>query len=165
MFDYIRMPFPFNPLVDISTPWDSAEDGKKLIEAAGKVDFEPLKLVEWSEMSSDFAIKRFVFSGISAIDLCGVKGGEKTIDGVGISYKVDWNWLGLFPVRAGFERYGAILYLDAKGDPAQIYWTHADKNVTAASSKTEWAHAKWVFKCSVLVGTTLRDHLVGVHFM
>jgi hypothetical protein len=28
----------------------------------------------------------------------------------------------------------------------------------------EWSHAKWVWKCSVLVGVTLKDHLVGVHF-
>ena len=25
-------------------------------------------------------------------------------------------------------------------------------------------HAKWVWKCSALVGVTLKDHLVGVHF-
>lgn len=38
-------------------------------------------------------------------------------------------------------------------------------NGSSHEERTEWEHVKWAFKATVLAGATVKDHLVGVHFM
>ena len=66
--------------------------------------------------------------------------------------------------RDGFENYGATAYFDSNYKLTQIYYAAEKKNVTS-KQPVDWSHAKWVYKCSAISGVTLKDHLVGLHFM
>jgi hypothetical protein len=71
-----------------------------------------------------------------------------------------------YDVRPGLEKYGATAYFNDKQQLVQIYYSNELKNVTKENSNGDaWEHAKWVYKCSGITGVTLKDHLVGLHFM
>ena len=150
-----------NPLRDIPLQWDSLSQARMVLEAAGSVDLEPLKLVAWDEMTSDFAITRWAFAGLGAHRLVRVPDSTNTSASYFVS---DWTWLAGLEVRPGFERYGAAAYFNARGELTSITWSHGGDVVVRPGEK-DWAHAKWAYKCSVIVGATLRDHLVGTHFL
>ena len=159
LFAFLRMP-AFNPLRDVSTPWDSLEQAHRVLQAAGATDLQPLLLVPWKEMISDHAISRWAFAGLAAHRLQRLPGATNAST---TAFQSDWSWLHAFDVRPGFERYGATAYFDAEGTLTSIFWSHG--NVTVKPGDRLWPHAKWAFKCSVLVGVTLRDHLTGVHLL
>ena len=126
---------------------------------------EPLKLVDWDEMTSDFAIQRWAFAGLAAHQTEKLQ--EIYLDPVTnnqIVYQNDWSWMVDLETRDGFENYGATVYFDENKKLVQIYYAGVGKNITKTMVE-EWEHAKWVFKCSAISGVTLRDHLVGLHFM
>ena len=130
------------------------------------IDLEALKLGDWSEMKSDAAIARWVFSGVAAHATTKLPGRGQTDSKTKakIVYVNDWSWMVDLETRDGFESYGATAYFDSKYKLTQIYYAAEKRNVTSKQA-VDWEHAKWVFKCSALSGVTLKDHLVGLHFM
>ena len=44
-----------------------------------------------------------------------------------------------------------------------MWWSHGKVNLT--SSDREWNHAKFAFRCSALLGVTVKDHLLRTHYM
>lgn len=112
----------------------------------------PPPLSVWSEMTSDEAISRFVASGIAAHTLVR-KGGV---------LQSDFSWLAGLEVRPGYEGYGALAKFD-RTNMTLLSITVKGEELTPASP--DWAHAKWLYKSSALVGITLRDHLVGIHLL
>ena len=116
-------------------------------------------------MTSDFAIQRWAFAGLAAHKTEKLQ--EIYLDPVTnnqIVYQNDWSWMVDLETRDGFENYGATVYFDENKKLVQIYYAGVGKNITKTMVE-EWEHAKWVFKCSAISGVTLRDHLVGLHFM
>ena len=164
MFESLRVNW-LMPLTDIALEWESEEVAKHILLNAVNVDLDPLKLVEWVEMKSDEAIRRWAFAGLTAHATVKLNGGPKmdASTGKSIAYVNDWSWLHKYDVRPGFEKYGATAYFDEHQHLVQIYYPGEQMNVT--KTMKEWEHAKWVYKCSGITGVTLKDHLVGLHFM
>eukprot|EP01062_Namystynia_karyoxenos_P069311 TRINITY_DN64828_c0_g1_i1.p1 TRINITY_DN64828_c0_g1~~TRINITY_DN64828_c0_g1_i1.p1 ORF type:complete len:647 (+),score=177.62 TRINITY_DN64828_c0_g1_i1:62-1942(+) len=164
-----------NPLEDQDSPWDTLEQGRKALAAAAGTDLNRRRLHDIDDHTSDEAISRWAFSGLAAHRLeCPGFTGKKT-DLVKGLVKVDgkvppdewcivnFSWMALFAVRPGFEKYGATAYFTKDRKLTKIWWDHGEVLVHPANPK--WEHAKWAWKCSVLVGVTFRDHLTGVHLM
>lgn len=171
IFDYLRLGL-FNPLIDIATPWESVENATRVLETAVSHDLTPLKLVDWKEMTSDFAMTRWCFAGLAAHNTVRVA----PLDSDGIVFKNDYDWMHRLDVRPGFERYGATAFFDKRGALVKMWWSHGQQNISAprtqhngdddgSAARELWEHAKWSFKCSAMAGVTLKDHLVGLHFM
>ena len=45
----------------------------------------------------------------------------------------------------------------------KMWWSHGKVNLT--SSDREWNHVKFAFRCSALLGVTVKDHLIKTHYM
>lgn len=141
------------------------------MEAAVGHDLDQRLLVANTDHSSDKAISRWCYAGMAAhrLQCPGITGYRvgMSMDSEPVQNKtdeyclVDFSWLSGFEVREGFETYGATAFFDKERKLTKIHWSHGDKTVTPKDS--EWAHAKWAFKVSVLLGVTLRDHLADVH--
>jgi len=157
IFDYLRTGL-LNPLQDVHVDFASAAEAHQLFELAARPELKVLELTPWQEMRSDKAISRFAFAGLAAHRT------QRIGDGKGkVAYKNDWTWLYDLEVRPGFERYGAAAYFSEDAELVKIFWSHGDREVYP--NDHEWEHAKWAYKCSVIAGVTLKDHLVGIHFM
>lgn len=165
IFDYLRNGH-INRLQDVAVEFNSSDEARDVFRIAAQEDLRPLELTSWEEMRSDEAISRFAFAGLAAHRM------QRTAptswynvlsEDYNVAYKNDWEYLKVFEVRPGFEKYGAIAYFDSRAHLRKIYWSMAERNVTPGDR--DWEHAKWVFKCSVIAGATLTDHLVGIHFM
>eukprot|EP00928_Gymnodinium_smaydae_P020363 TRINITY_DN17870_c0_g2_i1.p1 TRINITY_DN17870_c0_g2~~TRINITY_DN17870_c0_g2_i1.p1 ORF type:complete len:1433 (-),score=358.29 TRINITY_DN17870_c0_g2_i1:61-4269(-) len=163
IFDYLRSGF-LNKLQDITAPFKSAEEAREIFRVAASEDLKPLELTPWEELRSDESISRFAFAGLAAHCLEAVAADSWYSYVTGdIAFKSDWDWMSGFEVRPGFEKYGAIAYFSRNGYLKKIYWSHGGRNVTPGDA--DWEHAKWAYKCTVIAGATLRDHLVGLHFV
>ncbi len=164
------------PMVDINTTWKDFVKGKlgKNEDTWSTTDWQDILKISGGRMlppflginteldvASDDAITYFSFSGLAAHAVEAVTGEEKSLTNA--TYKVDFDWMYRFDVRFPFEKYGAIAYFDDELRPLNIYWSHKQKSVYPHDE--DWNHAKWVFKCSVLTGVTLKDHLLGLHLL
>ena len=148
-------------LLDLDEPWSNPDDGAAIVRAVGERSLAPLVLREWTEMESDAAISQWAFAGLAAHAVKAHNQG-RSVAGTAIKYEVDYSWMHDLKVRAGFERYGATAYFGADRSVLMIHWDAGGEDATPGSDS--WEHAKWAWKCSCLVGVTLKDHLVGVHF-
>jgi hypothetical protein len=148
-------------IVDIDTPWADPADGAAIVRAVGERSLAALVLRSWSEMTSDDAISQWAFAGLAAHAIKAHTGG-KSAQGVAIKFEVDYSWMSAFKVRPGFEKYGATAYFGADRSLLMMHWDEGGLDVMPGDER--WEHAKWAWKCSCLVGVTLKDHLVGVHF-
>eukprot|EP00755_Sulcionema_specki_P014854 Sspe_Gene.57809::Locus_31720_Transcript_1_1_Confidence_1.000_Length_3684::g.57809::m.57809 len=148
-----------HPIVDYDIRWESQEHAVQVLNTARGRELDPLLLVDTDDQTSDEALARWCFAGLAAHTLVRLNAskGDKAV------YMSDWRWLHTLEVREGFERYGAAVYFDEKKNPLRIDWSHANK--TVYPNDADWAHAKWVFRCSCLMGVTMRDHLVSVHLL
>ena len=146
--------------------FESTEQGRNVLASGSKTDLNPLHLVDWDEMTSDFAIKRFAFAGVAAHTTEKTRTPGDMVHGEPIVYKSDFSFLEPLNVRSGFERYGAIAYFGGNGTLLKLYWSHGRRNITRpgtageaascaaegqcgddeAGSQREWAHAKWAYK-------------------
>ncbi len=148
------------PVVDLDEAWSSREEARAAFQEMLPIpELLSVPNHHWDEMSSDAAMSRFAFAGLAALRLMPVT----VADADGAAWVSDFTWLGSFPVREGFERYGAAAYFDVAQRIVRIRWSHGGKDVRPGDP--EWAHAKWAWKCTVMVGTTVSDHLVGVHWL
>lgn len=148
------------PLADRDARWPSPERARAVLAAElppGEV--LPKLVTPWAEMSSDEATSRLAFAGLGALRLAPVPAGDPD----GAAWVSDWAFLSGFDVREGFERYGAVAWFDEAQRPVRIHWCHGHRDVRPGDP--EWAHAKWVWRSTLFVGTTVVDHLVGVHWV
>jgi len=152
-----------NPLEDKHSTWDSDEQGIEVMLAADGGFLSALRLSDWKEMRSDEALTRWAVSGLAAHNLRPAPFDIHQPSGLPLSYVNDFAWLSSFAVRPGFERYGATAYFGPEMQPLLIWLPEQKVNVSVGES--QWEHAKWVFRCSALVGVTLKDHLMGVHYI
>ena len=144
--------------------WDDPGQGTAIIKAVGDRSLKALVMRDWAEMTSDGALSQWAFAGLAAHAIKAHRGG-KVVSGVAVKYEVDFTWMSAFAIRPGFERYGAAAYFSADRTLLMVRWSHGGPDgLEVTPDMSEWEHAKWVWKCSVLVGVTLKDHLVGVHF-
>lgn len=86
------------------------------------------------------------------------------------TYEIDLSFLHQYETRSLFERYGCVAVFGADQTILGVYWCHGDKlglpvdpQSSSEDASTEWEHAKYVFKSSLLPATTLKDHLVHLH--
>ena len=115
----------------------------------------------WKEMSSDAAMSRLAFAGLGALRLMPYT--PKIGDPEGL-VRPKWQHdldLSSYEVREGFEKYGARAIFDEDQRPIAI----VRENVHYHPTRPGWEHAKWAWRCSLMVGTTVVDHLVGVHWL
>ena len=153
------------PLVDKPDTWDSPAEAIGAFQSilpVGTLLARPTH--RWEEMSSDAAQSRLAFAGLGALRLLPVEpepdsGGDPD----GAAWVSDFAWMSQFDVREGFERYGAVAYFGADQSIVRIHWSHAGRDVRPGDA--DWEHAKWAWRCSLMVGTTVADHLVGVHWL
>merc|ERR1712166_210478 len=145
------------PLADTEADWDNMQEAAAILQAGSRTELKPLELYPWPEMESDEAITRFSFAGIAAHNTERVQGGGEIV------YRNEWAWMHGYELRPGFESYGVNVYFNGEGELIQMYWAEENRNLTRGDP--EWDHVKWAYKVSVLTGVTVRDHLVGVHFM
>ncbi|HND33117.1 MAG TPA: hypothetical protein PLA94_24130, partial [Myxococcota bacterium] len=156
---------PLFPVHDTAVPWKSRAEARDVFQELlpqGVYLSRPYHF--WEEMSSDSAMSRLAFAGL---------GGYRTTlfhaDGTeesrlaGARWVNDFSYLGSYEVRPGFERYGAKALFDAQQRPMAIYWSHGKRWIFPKDA--DWAHAKWVWRCSMMVGSTVTDHLVFVHWI
>ena len=65
--------------------------------------------------------------------------------------------------RPGYERFGAAAYFDAEQRLVRIRWSMYSLDVRPGDA--QWAHAKWVWRCSALMGITASEHLLMNHLI
>ncbi len=155
------------PVKDRGEAWVSAEEARDTFQEIlplGSYMARPYHY--WPEMRSDAAMSRLGFAGLGALRMLPykpAKGAEAPDDLAKAAWDHDITFLSNYAVREPFERYGARALFDQDQRPIGIYWSHASKWVRPGDA--DWAHAKWVWRCSLMVGTTVADHLVGVHWL
>ena len=87
--------FLFTKHRDMATEWPDEDTAAKILQNAVSVDLEALKLGDWSEMKSDAAIARWVFSGVAAHATTKLPGRGETDSKTKakILYLSDWSWM------------------------------------------------------------------------
>lgn len=152
--DFLRVPF-FFPFRDTFHDWPDLDEARRYLWVNGGKYLERLRLAEWDEMESDEAISRWAFFGLASH--CNVR--TRNPDGSN-RYTADFLWLDDFEVRPGYERYGARAVFDHDRKLVEMEWPRGS---ILKPGHPDWEHAKWNWKCSVIVAVTARDHLVGLH--
>ncbi len=154
------------PIRDRDERWVCAEEARDTFQTVlplGVYMSRPYH--HWPEMRSDAAMSRLAFAGLGALRL--MPYAADPADPADLVERARWahdlSFLRNYAVRPGFERYGARAYFDEDQRPIAIYWCHGDAWVRPGDSG--WQHAKWAWRCTLMVGTTVADHLVGVHWL
>jgi hypothetical protein len=119
--------------------------------------------VKWSEFESDDAFTMLAFNGIGMYYLTGVPDEHKHKTQVPTAAcQIDLHFMHQFACRKPYERYGCIAYFDINKAPLAVYWSFKDKLVFP--SDPEWSHVKFVFRCTMCVAITAKDHLINLHW-
>jgi len=159
----------FFPADDIFMLWPSPQEGVEALKFAGGQALERIALNTATSaaavnVTSDEAIQYLATAGLAAHHLraCTERCDRNA------AFLVDYTLFSRAPVRNGYEGYGAIAYFDGAMKVTHINCSHcggANVSMLVAPGDELWEHAKWVFKVSMLVTCTIKDHLVGVHLM
>lgn len=153
------------PVIDPADAWVSAEEARDTFQEVlplGSYMSRPYHY--WKEMRSDESLSRLAFAGLGALRLAPYQREEGDPAAVAkAAWQHDLGFMGKYEVRSGFERYGARALFGEDQRPVGIYWSEGRRWVLPGDA--DWEHAKWAWRCSLLVGTTVVDHLVGVHWM
>lgn len=153
------------PVRDRDEEWECAEVARDTFQEVlplGSYMSRPYHY--WREMRSDAAMSRLAFAGLGALRLMPYTHKNSHPAALaGAKWQHDLRFLSKYEVRAGFEHYGARAIFDADQRPAAIFW--CEKGEWILPKDPRWEHAKWSWRCSLMVGTTVVDHLVGVHWM
>lgn len=166
---FLRNQF-FFPVKDDAEAWVSPEEARDTFQEVlplGSMMSRPYHY--WPEMRSDAAMSRLAFAGLGALRLMPYEHApDEPAQLATAAWHHDVRFLAGYEVREGFERYGARAVFDTEQRPIAIYWSHGQEWVYAPApgeSDAKWMHAKWAWRCSLMVGTTVADHLVGVHWL
>ncbi len=160
----------FFPADDIFVSWPSTSEGIEALKFAGGEAIENIALSTPASgtaainVTSDEAIEYLATAGLAAHHLraCS-KRCERDA-----AFSVDYTMFSRAPVRIGYMGYGAIAYFNSAMKLTHINCSHcggANVSLIVAPGDELWQHAKWVFRVSMLVTCTIKDHLVGVHLM
>jgi hypothetical protein len=160
----------FFPPDDIFMPWSSPPEGIEALKFAGGEAIENIALNNAASgaaainVTSDEAIEYLATAGLAAHHLraCSERCERDA------AFSVDYTIFSRAPVRTGYEGYGAIAYFNSAMKLTHINCSHcggANMSLIVAPGDELWQHAKWVFRVSMLVTCTIKDHLVGVHLM
>ncbi|GDX81300.1 hypothetical protein LBMAG42_31110 [Deltaproteobacteria bacterium] len=165
----LRNDFLF-PIKDPADEWVSAEEARDTFQEVLPLgSFMSRPYHYWKEMHSDAAMSRIAFAGLGALRVMPYTHSEgEPAELAGAAWQHDMTFLGNYAVRKPFERYGARAVFDAEQHPVAIYWCEGREWVlrpAAGEDAAKWSHAKWAWRCSLMVGTTVADHLVGVHWL
>lgn len=158
IFDFLRWEF-FHPSGDLDKVFPVPSRAADVLDAAVGEDLKPLELSQYSTLSTDPALEQFAFYGLAAHTIERIDPENES----NIVYISNFSWMSVLEVRPDFEPYGATAFFDRRGKVLKIFWDYGKKDVFPGD--TDWNHTKWVYKCSVLVSVTVKDHLVGIHFM
>ena len=81
-------------------------------------------------------------------------------------YEVDTMHLKDLELRSieKYEKYGAKAIFGEDKKLICIYVASLDENVPIMPINLEWAHAKWVWKVSLITSITVGPHLVHLHW-
>ena len=119
--------------------------------------------VKWDEFESDEAFTLLAFNGIGMYYLAGIPNDSKFKDKLpSAAVQIDMDFMHQFACREPYERYGCIAYFDINKAPVAIYWSAGDKLVYPGDA--DWEHAKFVFRCTLCVVITCKDHLINLHW-
>ncbi len=160
----------FFPADDIFVPWPSPLEGIEALKFAGGEAIENIALSNAASgaaainVTSDEAIEYLATAGLAAHHLraCSERCERDA------AFLVDYTIFSRAPVRIGYEGYGAIAYFNSAMKLTHINCSHcggANMSLIVAPGDELWQHAKWVFRVTMLVTCTIKDHLVGVHLM
>jgi hypothetical protein len=156
----------FFPADDIFFSWPSPAEGIEALKFAGGEAIERIALGNAAaiNVTSDEAIEYLATAGLAAHHLraCSERCERDA------AFLVDYTLFSRAPVRVGYEGYGAIAYFNREMKLTHINCSHcggANMSLIVAPGDELWLHAKWVFRVSMLVTCTIKDHLVGVHLM
>eukprot|EP01084_Bolivina_argentea_P227884 384963_1 len=78
-------------------------------------------------------------------------------------YVSDFTALAKFPVRDGFQQYGAVAFFDYNCAIIGIYCNNINKYCNNIDK--EWEYAKWVWKTTFFTHVTIIDHLYETHLL
>lgn len=147
------------PLQDLDLMFDSAEEGKQTLRlAAGPL----ADGIDIRESTSDAAMTRWAFYGLGAHLLRRTP--SRSLQNPVIfdskeTYVVDLLWMKDLEVRKPFRRFGAAAYFDSSQRLRRIALPEGN----FFPGKSGWEHAKFVWRSSLLVGVTFKDHLALTH--
>ena len=114
---------------------------------------------EGVDVTSDDVITQMVFAGLAGNRLEKINGGD--IDDA--VWKADFSELVTLDVRPSYENFGATAYFNSDLKLVRIFW--AFKAINVYPNNSHWGHAKWVFRCSALLGITAIEHLLENHLI
>jgi hypothetical protein len=156
----------FFPADDIFVPWPSPQEGVEILKFAGGEALDNIALSNAAaiNVTSDEAIEYLATAGLAAHHLraCNERCERSA------AFLVDYTLFSRAPVRIGYEGYGAIAYFNSAMKLTHIHCSHcggANTSLIVAPGDELWQHAKWVFRVSMLITCTIKDHLVGTHLM
>mmetsp|Transcript_47343 Transcript_47343/g.124966 ORF Transcript_47343/g.124966 Transcript_47343/m.124966 type:complete len:561 (-) Transcript_47343:14-1696(-) len=107
----------------------------------------------FEELRSDEAMELIAFWGAGQAYL---RGNEK-------GWEIDLNSLGDYPVRPGYEKYGARAYFNEHRKLQSIYCRYSEKEVRPDCD--DWEHAKWVWRVSLGFSLTGGVHFAQIHWI
>ena len=153
------------PMLDSPAPWPSQELACESIHK----DFGPYlppSRVRWGDcdVAGDQALAWWALSGFGAMQLKRLALPDRlseAVNGIEPHFVSAYDFLGEFPVRPGLAPYGGDLYLDALGKPLKIKIRSVD---ILCDSGAAWAAAKFAYRSSCLVWTTLSQHIFHSHY-
>jgi hypothetical protein len=160
----------FFPADDIFVPWSSPVEGVEVLKFAGGEALERIALSDAAsgataiDVTSDEAIEYLATAGLAAHHLRACSEPSER----SAAFFVDYTLFSRAPVRIGYEGYGAIAYFNSAMKLTHINCSHcggANMSLIVAPGDELWQHAKWVFRVSMLITCTIKDHLVGTHLM
>eukprot|EP00286_Rhodomonas_abbreviata_P001119 CAMPEP_0181288858 /NCGR_PEP_ID=MMETSP1101-20121128/566_1 /TAXON_ID=46948 /ORGANISM="Rhodomonas abbreviata, Strain Caron Lab Isolate" /LENGTH=1147 /DNA_ID=CAMNT_0023393027 /DNA_START=146 /DNA_END=3589 /DNA_ORIENTATION=+ len=160
---FLRSPLLF-PMHDNPTRWENLEEARQIMKiASGK--FLPEPVIDWSNIAydSDEAVSAMCFAGMAAVRVKKLSPEQLAVETDNATYMVDFSEMVHLETRPGYEQFGATAFFNTSQNLVRIRWTEYALNVRPGDR--HWKHAKWVFKCSALVGITANEHLMGQHLI
>jgi hypothetical protein len=145
------------PISDSNIAWNNLSDAKKTISSALSTKFKKLPMFYMDssdDVTSDLMIEKLVFAGLSVMDL-------ELLENSTDRYRSNYMWMSDLEVRPGFHKYGASAYFNRSQKLTKIQI--ADRFVKPGDEG--WEFSKWTWKCSMLTGITLKNHLVEIHLL
>ena len=154
-----------SPFRDYCHKWESAQSGEKKINDVFGT-YLPKSKVDWNghDPTGDKALEWWAFGGFGAIELKALSAEEATKEKVGDQvpqYVSAYEFLSDFEVRANLAPYGGSAYFDKAGKVIKIKLY--GKDVFPNEGK-DWAYAKFAYRTSSFVWTTIYHHLFKSHY-
>ncbi len=161
----IRLNNRFSPFRDYSKQWDSLEQGQKSLNNVFG-SYLPKNKIDWNghDPTGDRAMEWWGLCGFGALELKVLNEADAKKETVGDrtpQYVSTYGFLGDFEVRKGLARYGGDAYYDKDGKIIKIKLHGKD---VLPNEGQAWEYAKFVYRSSSFVWTTVYHHLFKSHY-